>query len=138
SMRLPLIFRSESCVRRSSSMTAARNINGIAATQNNICKDSTFSAMETAGNDSRPCIVYQSEITVTDRRDKLNPAKPNRTAAHNRRGRGRYNRAGVVEGDKSWEPNTTTATATVLSPRAVASKYRARLARRIREMPPEP
>jgi len=44
---------------------------------------------------------YQIEISETDKRETLNPPKPNRAAAHNRNGRGRYSSAGDVEGGKS-------------------------------------
>src|SRR5277367_5213300 len=100
-MRLPLILRSESWVRRASAMTADRNISGTAATQNRICRDRTFCAMDAYGNGSRPCVEYQIEISATDKRETLNPPKPNRATAHNRNGRGRYSSAGVVEGGKS-------------------------------------
>src|SRR5580700_1794934 len=99
-MRLPLIRRRESCVRRASAMTAERNIRGAAITHNRICKDRTFCAMDTYGNGSRPCMVYLIEISATDKREKLSPPKPKRAAAHNKNGRGRYRSAGVVDGEK--------------------------------------
>src|SRR5436190_15427605 len=116
-------------------MTADRNISGTATTQNRICSDRTFPAMDACGNGSRPCMVYQIEMSATDKRERLNPLKPNRAAAHNRNGRGTYSSAGVVEGDKRGEPNTKTATSTVPTPSRAASEHRAKLALRIQEMP---
>src|SRR5580765_4083838 len=118
-------------------MTADRNISGTATTQNRICRDRTFSAIETYGNGSRPCMVYQIEISATDKRERLNPPKPNRAAAHNRNGRGTYSSAGVVEGDKSGKPNTKTATSIVPAANRAASDIRATLTLRIDEMPLE-
>ena len=37
--------------------------------------------MDTYGNGSRPCMVYLIEISVTDKREKLNPPKPKRACS---------------------------------------------------------
>src|ERR1700748_1981719 len=103
-------------------MTADRNIKGTATTQNRICRDKTFSAIDAYGNGSRPCMVYQIEISATDKRERLRPPKPNRAAAHKRKGRGTYSNAGVVEGDKNGEPNTKNATSTVPAANRAASE----------------
>src|SRR5579864_3219665 len=115
-------------------MTAERNMSGTATTQNRICRDRMFCDMDAFGNGSRPCMVYHVEISARDKREVLNPPKPNREAAHNRNGRGTYSRAGVVSGDTAFRPKTTTATSTVPIASRAASPSRATLALRIQEI----
>src|SRR3954451_669616 len=98
-MRLPLTLRSNSCVRRASAMPADRNIRGAPTTQNKICRERMFCGKEACGNGPRPWIVYHVDTSAKERRDRLQPIKPNRAAAHNNNGRGTYNNAGVVASD---------------------------------------
>src|SRR6266576_6129930 len=116
-------------------MTAARNISGTATTQNKICRDRMFCGKDAYGNGSRPCIVYQVEMSDRNKRERLNPPKPNRAAAHNKNGSGTYSNAGVVAGDTPCKPNTKTATNTVPAVSRAASNNRATVILRIQETP---
>src|SRR4051794_40350039 len=109
------MLRRDSCMRWASVMTADRNMSATAIRKNKICSDRTFCGSEACGNGSSPCVTYHVEIRLMEKRDRLNPARPNRTAAHTKKNRGIYIEVGIVLAEGGSGPNTQKATRTVAS-----------------------
>src|SRR5207302_2331117 len=119
------MLRRDSCVRRASVMTADRNMSATADRLNKICSDNMFCGSEACGNGSNPCVTYHVEIRLRKKRDRLNPARPKRIAAHTKKSRGIYIEVGIVLGEGGSGPNTQKATSTVPSISRADSSNRA-------------
>src|SRR6478672_7220606 len=128
------MLRRDCCVRRASVIPTDRNMSATVTRQNKICNDRTFCSSDAYGNGSSPCVAYHVEIRLVEKRDKLNPTKPNRIAAHTRNGKGRYIKVGAVAGDGGSGPKTQMATRTVAIASTANSNHRAALISRIRNV----
>ena len=99
------LSRNASFERRSSSMTTARSISGVAVTKRNSWSSSAFSAGVWARNGPCPCMVPQIAWNVTINIETLIPPRPKRSAAQISRGIGAYKSSGrtVRTGGRSIE-----------------------------------
>src|SRR5258708_1810235 len=127
-MRLALIRRSDSCVRRASVMKADTNMSGRTTVHSKICSDNTFCRSDAEGNGSRPCITNQIAVTEMMRRHRLSPPEPNRPVAHMSKARGRNRSIGELEGKIGSKPKTNKVASTVLRAKNHPSQKRMKVA----------